>query len=153
MQSKKRKLALHQLLKTQVDRKLNIKKLVADFNIKVAASPYANCLDNLAMDEIAHYRYLVIISRATYRDKMSFLATALANSVVNSQVLLHTLNCEKPILIVINLLKVKYPINVAGDEREEDDANAQTIENGKVASPDTTDDSVGDHEVCFFDWV
>ena len=67
-----------------MDRKLSMEKLVLDSNIKVAASLYVNCLDNLAIDEIAHYGYPVITSPATYKDEMSFLAIAPANGIVNS---------------------------------------------------------------------
>ena len=129
-----------------------MEKLVLDFNIKVAASPYANCLDNLAIDEIAHYEYFVITSLVTYRDEMFFLATTWADGVVDSQII-PALNCKKPMLIMTNLLKVEYLINVAGDEREEDVANTQTTEDDKIASPDMTDYNIEDHEIRFFGWV
>lgn len=56
-------------------------------------------------------------------------------------------------LIATNLLKVKYLIEVVGDKKEKNVADAQTTENDKVAGLDMTDDNVGDHKVCFFDWV
>ena len=132
-----------------MSRKLSIEKLVSDSNIKAAASPYANCLDNLAMDEVAHYGYSVIILQATYRDKMSFLTTILADGVVNSQII-HALNCKKLMLIATNLLKIEYPINVVRDERKENVINAQTMEDDSL---EMTDDDIRDHQICFFSWL